>query len=863
MARGWLRGVFDRSSRQDPAAPADLSALFELAVAHHREGRLAEARAAYDQVLIYAPANLDALHLSGLVHYQLGEHAEALRRIENAVRGGLDQAAPHSNLGLVLQQLGRPQDALEAYERALFIQPDFDDAIFNRGNALRDLGRFAEALDCYQRVVEARPDFAQALNNRGLLLGQLGRDSEALESFDRVLSLRPGHAEAYNNRGATLCALGRYDEALADYGRAVVLNPDHPGAYNNRGATLAALGRHAEALASYDRALELDPGHAEAHYNKACALSVLKRHEDALAEYDDAVRFRPTYAEAWNGRGTTLRDLGRRAEALDSCERALAARPDFPEALDNLGIALAGMGRHEEALASHEAALRLRPGFASALSNRAAVLREIGDRAAAIEAYDRAVAANPASLAIRFKRLVAFVPVLAADEGETLRSRLDFGRETGALAAWCTAHGDGEEQQGVGAAQPFHLAYQEENNRELLAGYGTLCADLMRRWQFRSGPPAAAKIGPARSRLRIGIVSAHIHDHSVWNAIVRGWMAQIDPGRFEIDVYHLGTARDAQTEFAIARSSCYLHGDRSLADWAAAIGARGPDVLIYPEIGMDIMTPRLASLRLAPVQIAAWGHPETTGLPTIDYYLSAGDFETAESQTHYTERLVRLPNLGCYYDPERVAVPSISRSALGLTRDSPLLVCPGTPFKYTPRHDPVFVKIALRLPEAQFVFFTFENAPLLSARLLTRIANAFRRAGLDPSRHLSFIPWQSRPAFHALMGQSDVFLDTIGFSGFNTAMQAVECGLPIVTYEGRFMRGRFASAILRRLRLEELVCRSDEEYVECTVRLVLDRAFATSTRERMRTGERSLYRDAAPIRALEDLLSNLKPAAES
>ncbi len=61
---------------------------------------------------------------------------------------------------------------------------------------------------------------------------------------------------------------------------------------------------------------------------------------------------------------------------------------------------------------------------------------------------------------------------------------------------------------------------------------------------------------------------------------------------------------------------------------------------------MDQMTARLAALRLAPVQLAAWGHPITTGFPTIDGYLSAAAFEPGDAQEHYRERLVPLPEVG-------------------------------------------------------------------------------------------------------------------------------------------------------------------------------------------------------------------------
>jgi predicted O-linked N-acetylglucosamine transferase (SPINDLY family) len=262
-------------------------------------------------------------------------------------------------------------------------------------------------------------------------------------------------------------------------------------------------------------------------------------------------------------------------------------------------------------------------------------------------------------------------------------------------------------------------------------------------------------------------------------------------------------------------------------------------------------------MRLAPVQIAAWGHPETTGLPTIEYYLSAEAFETGNSQNHYTERLVTLPNLGCYYAPEEQAVESEACPGRSGNMAAPLFVCPGTPFKYAPQHDDVFVKIAHRLKNVRFVFFTYAPVPLLSNRLEERIQRAFAAEGLDYSKHVEFIPWQPKAGFFSVLRRADVFLDTIGFSGFNTAMQAIECGLPIVTREGRFMRGRFASAILKQMQLGELVAVDKQAYVECAVRLAQDREYNARIREKIVQSRRILFRDSRPIRALEDFLTDL------
>jgi predicted O-linked N-acetylglucosamine transferase (SPINDLY family) len=266
----------------------------------------------------------------------------------------------------------------------------------------------------------------------------------------------------------------------------------------------------------------------------------------------------------------------------------------------------------------------------------------------------------------------------------------------------------------------------------------------------------------------------------------------------------------------------------------------------------------LAHQRLAPRQFAAWGHPETTGLPTIDYYLSAEAFEPSGAQEHYTERLIALPHLGVY--AERLGAPAAAAAAaaadlnaLGLSRQGPVLICPGVPFKYQPQDDHVLVEIAQRLGSCHFIFFTHDRVEL-SNKLHARIAAAFQQSGLDPSRYLHTLPWLSQSSFLGLLRTADVYLDTIGFSGFNTLMHAVEAGLPCATYDGRFMRGRLGSGIMRRMRLPELIAATKAQYVDIAVRLGRDGAYRDALRERMRSSEHLLYGDMAAVDALSAVL---------
>jgi predicted O-linked N-acetylglucosamine transferase (SPINDLY family) len=269
---------------------------------------------------------------------------------------------------------------------------------------------------------------------------------------------------------------------------------------------------------------------------------------------------------------------------------------------------------------------------------------------------------------------------------------------------------------------------------------------------------------------------------------------------------------------------------------------------------MDPTTVKLASLRLAPLQAATWGHPETTGLPTVDCYLSAGALEPAAARDYYVERLVPLPNLGCYLEPSASPAIEADLGRWGLSADQPLLLCPGTPFKYAPEHDRLYMEIARRLGPCQLCFFVCGNAAL-SEKLRRRLADAFAQSGLEFERHVRFLPWLVPAEFYALMRHADAMLDTVGFSGFNTALQALECALPVVAYEGRFLRGRLASGMLRHLGLDELVATDEAQYVELAVALAGDRERRTRLRQRIEDARPRLYHDSAPIRALEDFLA--------
>jgi protein O-GlcNAc transferase len=610
-------------------------------------------------------------------------------------------------------------------------------------------------------------------------------------------------------------------------------------------------GRLAEAELLFRQILDADPECFDALYGLGIVEDLNGRHEEAIGRLRRAVELDPSHARALACLGAAELNSGRLDAARACLERALVLDPELAEAHSGLARIFVAKGETAEALVEFQDALLLDPKLPEAHFGLGALLQAQGMLDDARESFRAALSLYPDFVEARWRLAMSQLPAVYATDDEPERCRSAFSAALKELDAWFDSSRIAEGYRGVGVQQPFYLAYQERDNRPLLSDYGDLCARLMRHWQDAQGISllAPARTGP----VRVGIVSAHIHDQSVWNAITRGWCRHLDRGAFSLHIFQVAGPEDAETAYARSRAAFFLRGARDLRQWVDAIVGQRLDAIVYPEIGMDAMTVKLASMRLAPVQAVAWGHPETSGLPTIDHFLSAEDFEPDGARNNYRENLVVLPHLGCSCQPLEATPRHVDAEALGIEAGGPLFLCPGFPFKYLPANDWIFVEIARRLGACRFVFFNhvYEN---LSDALEQRLAAAFERADLHFPLYGTFIPRLSRPDFHGLMRQADVCLDTLGFSGFNTAIQAVECGLPLVTREGRYLRGRLASGVLKRLGLTELVAPSDSDYVELAVKLAQDAGYRERIRGRLAASRQALYDDVAPVRALEDFL---------
>jgi protein O-GlcNAc transferase len=395
----------------------------------------------------------------------------------------------------------------------------------------------------------------------------------------------------------------------------------------------------------------------------------------------------------------------------------------------------------------------------------------------------------------------------------------------------------------------FYLAYQGENDRELQEKYGQFIHRIMAAaWPQWVKPLLMPRISSG-GKIRVGYISAHFRDHSVLKMMM-GWLREHDRQGFEIFTYHNGRTLDAVTDEVRRLSDHFRHIPGELEPICRAVSEDNLHIAVYLDVRHKRMT-MMSALRLAPIQCVGYAYATTSGLPTLDYYLSSEMIEPENGQDHYTEHLIRLPGIGiCYPKPEiGRSLLRKSRSDFGIGEDRTVYLCCQSLFKYLPQHDDLFVRIAKVLPNSQFVFLAFND--MVAKDFRARLQCAFEAEGLAGTDYCLVLPRLDSLDYSNLTLLSDVFLDSLGYSGCVTTIDAIACGLPIVTLPGKFMRGRHSYGFLAQLGITDTIACDKDEYVGIAVRLGRDCEWRTQIIERMKANYARLYSDARCVRALE------------
>ena len=548
--------------------------------------------------------------------------------------------------------------------------------------------------------------------------------------------------------------------------------------------------------------------------------------------------------------GVTVARILEASGALDhaaaTLEAVCARHPDHTEALLRHASILSTVGHLDRAAAVARQACESMPSHPETWRIAATIANTRGEAREAARLLDRALALAPNHPILLWARtrLMPAIPDSESEEQADIHA-YDAGLHSlHALADRDLAARPGVWLEAILDAFPVHYTGGDCVERQRLHGR------LVERIAGANFPLVRPR-PPPRSRLRVGFVSSLFRRHTI-TKLFSGWMTELDRSRFEVVAYHLSPLEDDTTRALRACCDLWRALPGPIHGAVQTIQTDAPDVLIYPEVGMDPRIITLAGLRLAPRQAAAWGHPVTTGLSTLDAVLACDAMAVEPDRSWTTEARIDLPGIGITY-PTPAPAPVVGRDHFGLPPDRTLLMCVQTLRKYRPRYDPVYVRIAQQVPEALFVFVS-DTSAACTTQLKKRLAGAFTTASLDLDAHVRFLPRLSEPDWMSLLSIGDLFLDSPGWSGGNTTLEAISVGLPCLAWPGDTFRGRHCLGINHHLGLHELCPRTPEAWCAAAVDLARSPGRLRDLRRKIMALAPFLFDNPEPTRALEDWL---------
>ena len=598
------------------------------------------------------------------------------------------------------------------------------------------------------------------------------------DAFLSVLQSDPRNVTALHHLGIIAFQAGQESDAINYLKSAASAGPDRDDVMADIGVMLRCLGDLTQAETYLERACHLAPKNAAHLYNFGLVLGDLNKLSESEAAYRVALRLDPYHTGARNNLGNILKRQARHGEAYQAYREALIVDPEYTPALRNIADALEQSGEVEKAGKAYVNATRIR-------SDGATLIRD-----------------------------ALLLPVIPESRGqiEDYRARMEEKLEQ--LKDQSLRIDDPVYEVG---ATNFMLAYHGLNDRSLQ----TKVADLYRRVapSLTFGAPHCRDwlAGMAGGFLRVGFVSSFFIEHTV-GRLMEGVITGVSGRHAEVIVYTAASASDQLTARLGRSASKIVQLPRRLEAAQQIIAEDELDILYFCDIGMEPFTYFLSFARLAPIQCAGWGHPVTTGISTIDYFVSSRTMEPTSADEAYSENLVQIDG-----------IPTPIRNPAGYItaphRKEEKILCPQSLFKFHPDFDNLIGSILRACPRAELLLLQ-GSRPEWTGLLEGR----FRRTIPDVIDRIGYLPRMRREEFLSTLAAAPLVLDTPHYSGGLTTQEALAFGTPVVTLPGEFLRGRVTHGAYKKMGFMACVADSSEAYVDTAVQLVQDPEYERDVR---------------------------------
>jgi len=618
--------------------------------------------------------------------------------------------------------------------------------------------------------------------------------NDAIKSYEEVIALKPNLADAHYCLGDTFLGLGKFDDAIKNYEIALSIKPELTEAHNNLGIAFKELGKLDNALKCYQMALNINPNYAEALLNIGLIHHKQGQFDKSIQCYLKTLIIRPDYAEAHNNLGNALMDLGQLVEAVKNYKIAISINPNYAQAYNNLATALNMLGHQTDADKNYKTAISIKPDYASAYANYAELLTDLKQFNEALTNYKYATELNPN---IDFAL------------GNFLHTKMH-------LCIWdnLSIYLEEIKEKIINRKKvidPFSLLALIDDPELQQIATDTYVNEKHPKIHYLP----KLKINPQHKKIRLGYFSADFRDHPV-SALTAELYEAHDREKFEIFAFSFGSDTNDEMNLRIKAGVDNFYDVRTMSHKDVVNLSRSMEVDIAINLGGFTKDSRtgIFALQAAPIQVNYLGYPGTMGSDYMDYLIADHKLIPKEKQYCYSEKIVYLPNSFMVNDTKhKISKRVFSRQELGLPRDGFIFCCFNNHYKITPNVFALWMRILSEVDGS--ILWLPEGNSIANNNLKIEA----KKNNIDENR-IIFAPRLNRREEHLNRIQlADLFLDTTPYNAHATTSDALQMGLPVLTFEGNSFVSRVASSLINSVNLPELITTTLEQYESLAIQL--------------------------------------------
>ncbi len=316
-----------------------------------------------------------------------------------------------------------------------------------------------------------------------------------------------------------------------------------------------------------------------------------------------------------------------------------------------------------------------------------------------------------------------------------------------------------------------------------------------------------------KGKIKIGIVSEFFTDHTI-GKLYKDLIFSLDKNKFETFIFHSQKTVPGEifNEFKEKENEGILKNEIlpvKLSEKITTIKKFRFDIIFYPDIGLSIEFYYLALIRLAKYQITTFGHPETTGSESIDFYLISKNCVNQNTQKHYSEKLLLMNYLPMVY-PKPFTKKKLSEDELNKKN---IYSCPQTLFKIHPDFDQIIFKI-LERDKKGIIYFIKDSNKVWYKKLIKRLSvnkkyDSKKIIFLDPLNYEDYL-------LH--LGRASVLLDPLYYGAGNSFFESMLFGTPTVTFPTDHIKSRLVLGAYKQMEIDyPPIATSIQNYVDLAV----------------------------------------------